>query len=572
MLETKGLTGAETLLRVLGSMGVDRIFASPGSEWSPLWEEIAKAKAKSEGVPLYISSRHEETAVGMASGYAKSTGKLPAVIIHTTVGALHASMGLRAAFHEQVPMVVMAGESIAFGEGQGPDPGGQWLRHLADVGGPARLVQPSVKWSFGVNNSTIFPATIQRACQIATAAPQGPVFLSVPMEFLFEKMNSNPSPAAAFPVAPTADSGQIEELALLLAKAQNPIIISEEGAKNVTTAERLVELAELLGVPVIETRSAGYINFPRNHPLHGGFDPGLYLPETDLVLLVGAVSPWHPASAGPGAKTKVVVLDDNPIRTNIPYWGYQMDLCLTGDIGSSLVHLLKELKGQLSPGDKNLSDRAEKWRTRYRKRKEEWKREAESLQDSKPIDTRWVVHELNEVLPANAMIIEETITHRQAVMRHIDRLQLGSFFTGVAGGLGTGLGTALGVKYAAPNRPVVALIGDGSFNYNPGLAVFGTIQEHGIPILIVLFNNQGYLSMKSGMPKYYPEGWSTRTKTFVGTSISPSPDYASVARAFDCHGETVTEPGEVRPAFERGLKAIASGQGVLIDFRLQTVN
>src|SRR5262245_25895739 len=92
MIETERLIGADMLLRVLSHMGVDRIFVSPGSEWSPVWEAFAKAKAQSEGVSLYITSRHEEIAVGMVSGYAKSTGKLPAVMIHTTVGALHATM------------------------------------------------------------------------------------------------------------------------------------------------------------------------------------------------------------------------------------------------------------------------------------------------------------------------------------------------------------------------------------------------------------------------------------------------------------------------------------------------
>ena len=110
MIETEGLTGADTLLRVLSHMGVDHIFSSPGSEWSPVWEAFAKAKAQSEGVPQYITSRHEEIAIGMASGYAKSTGKLPAVMIHTTVGALHATMALRGALHEQIPMVVFTGE------------------------------------------------------------------------------------------------------------------------------------------------------------------------------------------------------------------------------------------------------------------------------------------------------------------------------------------------------------------------------------------------------------------------------------------------------------------------------
>ena len=142
MIETEGLTGADTLLRVLSHMGVDRIFASPGSEWSPVWEAFAKAKAQSEGVPLYISSRHEEVAVGMASGYAKSTGKLPAVMIHTTVGALHATMALRGALHEQVPMVVFTGESLGFGEEAGPDVGAQWLGALADIGGPCPARRP----------------------------------------------------------------------------------------------------------------------------------------------------------------------------------------------------------------------------------------------------------------------------------------------------------------------------------------------------------------------------------------------------------------------------------------------
>ena len=93
-----------------------------------------------------------------------------------------------------------------------------------------------------------------------------------------------------------------------------------------------------------------------------------------------------------------------------------------------------------------------------------------------------------------------------------------------------------------------------------------------MPILIVIFNNRGYLSQKSGIPKYYPEGWAVKTKTFVGTSISPSPDYAAIARAFSGHGEKVEEPRDVRPALERGLKAVASGQVALIDICLEPVN
>src|ERR1041384_2489080 len=123
------MTGAEALLRALKAMGGECIFASPGSDWAPLWETLAAPNAASE-FPAYVSSRHEDTALGMAMGYAKSTGKLPAVVLHTTVGALHGAMLMRAALHERVPMVVLAGESVGFAEGGGPAVGRQWLRLL----------------------------------------------------------------------------------------------------------------------------------------------------------------------------------------------------------------------------------------------------------------------------------------------------------------------------------------------------------------------------------------------------------------------------------------------------------
>src|ERR1700674_5155949 len=132
----KGLSGAETLLRVLRAMGVERIFASPGSDWAPLWEALAKLHWPD--VPQYLSSRHEETALGMPTGYAKATGKLPAVVLHTTVGPLHATMRVRAALHERIPMVVLAGESFSFSEDPKFPVGPFGLRVLGFPGGPAR--------------------------------------------------------------------------------------------------------------------------------------------------------------------------------------------------------------------------------------------------------------------------------------------------------------------------------------------------------------------------------------------------------------------------------------------------
>src|SRR5206468_3592965 len=142
----------------------------------------------------------------------------------------------------------------------------------------------------------------------------------------------------------------------------------------------------------------------------------------------------------------------------------------------------------------------------------------------------------------------ETITHRLDILRYLDRLTPGRFFEASHGGLGTGLGEALGVKAAAPDRTVIALIGDGALNYNPVLAAFGASQEHRLPILIVIFNNSGYLSQKSGIPLHYPDGWAVKSKRFVGTSIAPRPDYAAVAQAVGGYGETVTDRRQFRAA------------------------
>jgi acetolactate synthase-1/2/3 large subunit len=523
-------------------------------------------------MPVYLSSRHEEIALAMASGYAKATGKLPGVMIHTTVGALHGSMALRGALHEQVPMVVFTGESIAFGEDDGPDPGGQWMRFLSDVGGPARLVDRCVKWSFGVNDKNILVSTIQRACQMAMGSPRGPVFVSLPIEYLFDKVTREAPLKVTMPTMPNPDPKGIDELAGLLAAAQNPVIVSENAGANASIVERMVELAEFLNAPVVETRSSGYVNFPRDHELHGGFDPGEHMTGADVVCLIAATQPWHPASSAIAQGAKVVALDEEPLHMNLPYWGVQVDLSITGELEVSLGALLERLRKIGVKGDDAGLERRKRLREQGVARRAAWADQAQSLESQEPMDTSWVMYQLNQVLPEDVYLVEETITHRLALHQYLDRVKPGHFFSGAIGGLGTGLGTALGVKAAHPEKPVVLVIGDGSFNYNPGIAGFGFTQEFRMPILVVLMNNHGYKSMKRGVPEYYPKGWAVRTNQFVGTSIAPAPDYPAIARAFDGFGERVQSPDDVKPALERGLQAARDGRIALVDIWLEPVN
>jgi acetolactate synthase-1/2/3 large subunit len=526
------MIGAEAILKVLRAMGVERIYASPGSDWAPLWEVLARPHAPGE-IPEYFSVRHEETAVAMASGYARASGKLPAVLLHTTVGTLHATMALRIALHERVPMVVMAGESTTFSEPPAPTAGRQWLRLLTDVGGPARLAESSVKWSFAVNSSLILPQSVQRACQLAMNGPRGPVFLSVPIEYLMETL-ANPLPApAALPSALAADAAALDELGRELSAAERPLIITEEAGRDPLAVRALVALAEKLGAPVAEAWQPYYLNFPRSHPLYAGVVPEIepLVNAADAVLLADCVLPWHPPSALKPAK--VFALGEDPLRLNLPYWGFKADLVVPGALRSTLEALTARIDERSPPWD--------------------FPKRAPIAAASEGMTNSLIATRLNAALPKDAIVVNETITHRIELLQRLTRLELGGFFEASFGGLGLGLSVALGVKHADPRRPVIVTIGDGAFHYNPVVACFGAAQELGLPLLVLLFDNGGYLSQKTDVVSHYPDGAAVKTGRFAGTSITPRPEYAKLAEAYGGYGEKVLRAADLPAALQRGL-------------------
>jgi len=537
------MLGAEAVLRTLRAMGVERIFASPGSDWAPLWEALARPHQPGE-FPEYVSVRHEETAVAMASGWSKATSRLPAVMLHTTVGTLHAAMTLRIALHERVPMVVMAGESIAFGEPPAPMVGRQWLRLLTDTGGPARLIEPCVKWSCALNAAALLPQTVQRACQLALNAPRGPVFVSVPIEHLMETL-PGPLPAAtSLPRPAAAEPAALDALAQALAAAKSPLIITEEAGRDPAAVGSLVALAEALGAPVAEAWQPYYLNFPRDHRLYAGViseGAGEFLAKHDSILLADAVLPWHPPSSLPEGK-KVYAIGEDPLRSRLPYWGFRTDMVVPGELRTTLEGLLQRISPRAH--DVKLARRVEP--------------------AAEEMGNPWIAQQLNEALPADAIVVNETITHRLELLRRLDRLQPGGFYESSFGGLGVGLSTALGVKHAHGGRVVAVTIGDGAFHYNPVAAAFGASQELGLPLLVVLFDNAGYLSQKNDVKTYYPAGEAVRSGRFAGTGITPRPEYAKLAEAYGGYGEKVERPQDLPAALDRGLVQQQRGRLALI--------
>ena len=341
---------------------------------------------------------------------------------------------------------------------------------------------------------------------------------------------------------------------------------------DTAAVQRLVALAETLGAPVFDAWQPGYVNFPRTHPLYGGVAPDMkaLLEESDFVFCVEAVAPAHPPHLLSGSKAHVAVLGEDPLHSRLPYWGFRSDLVVAGAVEPSLAQLAERVSRIVPKGSRAAM--AAKWTERNANLREGLRALGAAAGTRSPIESGWIGHELNAVLPEGAIVVDETITHRLDVLRQLERLAAGEFISASYGGLGMGLGTALGAKVAQPDRTVVVTIGDGAFYYNPVLASFGASQELGLPLLVVLFNNSGYLSLKGDVIREYPDGWAVRTRRFAGLSITPRPDYPALARAFGGHGESVELPSEVRPALLRGLEAVANGNLALIEMVLAPVS
>lgn len=561
-------SGGDILLDVFEKQGIEYIFCSPGSEHFPIWESLARRHTQGDNTLKYINCRHEVLAVFMAYAYAQTTGKLPAVLLHAGVGPLNAAMAIRIAHRASIPMVICCGDTADYGEAA-EDKGEcwKWLGALSESGGTDALVRTYVKWSNAVTSKETLVGYLYHACEIARSFPKGPVLVSIPWEYLLriqpEMTVLGPSNRSVLPKPCPED---LQEVAERLIASKNPIILTEYAGGQPEAVPKLVELAEILGIPVFESIYPRFANFPREHPLHMGYDPSGALREADTIFIVGGITPWQPPSAFPRKGTRTILLDQDTLKERLPYWGYQIDVSITANPSEWLTALVDLLRVRVaaSPGAEALCHkRTEHWRARHEAMVQNWKAEALAGKDSNPISPKWFLYKANEVLPDNAYILAEATTHAALAQRYMAKPN--GFFKALSGGLGMGMGEAAGVKLALPDRTVVLIIGDGSFYYNPALAGLGVCQEYNLPVLTVILNNGIYSAMRGMHLKYYPDGWTVRGNRFFGVDMAPVADFSKVAEAFNAYGERLYDPNEIEPALKRALEQMEQGRSALLD-------
>jgi acetolactate synthase-1/2/3 large subunit len=565
------VSGGELLLDLFEACGIEYIFCSPGTEWTPLWEGLLKRQSQGDKKLKYINCRHEILAISAAQGYTEATGLLTAVLLHSSVGPLMGAMAMRNALSARAPMLIFSGETYEHcGNEETEAQGWQWLGLLSDIGGPSALVENYVKWSNPVKSRDGLIDAVIRGAQIALSTPCGPVYISVTPEILAKtgpvRKITRPSPV---PIAPKLAESDLREIAKLLVRSKNPIIIADHAGRKSGGAAALTELAGLLSAPVYDTVLHFSSNISRDNPLHQGQITAQPLKEADTVLVVASSVPWYPPADGPGDKAKIVLVAEDTRHERWPYWNYRADYTINTSIEAGLSALAKAVRTE-----KNRQKTPEKlYRERLARRQENRNaaisaldRESASVKENKPIAPRWFFHEAQKALPADAIIIDETILHTHLLHRCL--AEPGRYIKPAYGGLGIGLGAALGVKLACPEKPVVLFSGDGAFGYNPVLAALGLSQEYGLPIFIIILDNGGYMAMRKGYHTLYPQGWAVGHENYLGVNITPSPDYVKVAEAFGAGGEKLEEPGKIEAALKRGLKQIAGGKAALLDVRI----
>jgi acetolactate synthase-1/2/3 large subunit len=551
--------GGEAIVEAFRKLGVEYILSSPGTEWAPVWEAMADQIHRRKEGPKLLDVWHETLAVDMAAGYTLATGRMQGVLLHAGSGLLQGAMGIHGAFVAGVPMVVISGESMTYGEQPEFDPGAQWINNLSIVGGTTHLVDSIVKYASVAGSAHTLYESVIRAGELAQRQPTGPTYLSVSTETLMDAWTppANPRNVPPAPRMLTAPE-DIEKLAAQIAKAKHPVVLTEGAGQEVETYEALVALCDKFALPVVEKAGALFANFPKNHPLHQGTDIKPVWREMDLAIVVRARVPWYPPSNRP-PKAVVAMLDEAPHNMAMVYQSHQADMYLEGNVAQTLRDLADAAKPDKATVEARRKDLAVAHDAMIEKRDAQ---QAEARRKT-PIDPAWLCASLNTVMPDDTIYIDEVTTHTGLLRQHLVWNKPQSLFTR-QGGLGQGLGLSLGIKLAKPERPVVTLIGDGAFLYNPALGSLGAARDYNLPIMAVIFNNKKYAAMQGMHLKMYPDGIAAETEVYHGTHIN-APDFVKVAESVGGYGEQATDPEKLQDALKRGLEANRSGKPAIID-------
>ena len=556
------ISGIHAALEILAKSGVRYLFGNPGTTELPLMDALA------EGGPIeYILGLQEIPVMAIADGYAQASRSVGVVNLHICCGLGNAMGMLYNAWRSNTPLIVTAGQQdrrLAFEEPI------LW-------GDMVNTVRPWTKWCAEVGQVTDIPSAIRRAVQTAMTPPSGPVFLSLPLDVQMETAELDLTPPALPDVRIRPPIEAIRNAAAVLSEAKNPAVLVGSRIAEADAVDELVAVAQRLGAPVIHeaATSHGRAAFPSDHPLAAAplpfWSPEVRqrLAEFDVILVAGMKLLqqyiYHePARAVP-EHVRLVQVDDDPWELGK---NYPVEVGVIGHPKPALAELATLLDSTMTD-DQRIAARARATAREedHRKDREALRRKAESQFAARPLTPWCVMDHLARVLPKDVAVIEESPTTTGGYFERVGALKATSdYFAHRGWALGWGLNCAIGVQLAWPERPVLAIVGDGSATY--GIQGLWTAAHYGLPVTFVITNNTQYKILKdcAGVLKL-PQALAGRYESL--DVVKPEVDYVSLAKSFGVSAQRVTEPEELSQVVSESL---AGDRPRLIEVRVASAD
>jgi len=554
--------GSHVMVDAIKACGFRYVSLNPGSSYRGLHDSLVNYGGNV--MPEMITCNHEKLAVAVAHGYTKATGEPMACILHDIVGLLQGTMGIYYAYIDRAPVVVFGGAGPMAYDRRRPNI--DWI-HTANVQG--NVVRDYTKWDDQPASVASVAESIMRGLRVATAAPQGPVYIAldaglqeeeVTQEIELPNFDRLGTPA---PIGP--DPAALRELAARLCASERPVIVVSYAGRDPNAFGQLVELSELLGAGVIDT--GWRLNFPNRHPHNvSGSDA---VEEADCVLFVDVkdMGKWTQKLDRTTRRIEsqirpdATVLDVGFNEVGISAWSHdfaqlhETDVQVTADTRVALPLLIELCE--------ELNDHArEGWRRRLEELHEEtltdWRAEGEHERSLSPVATSRLAAEVWEVVKDYDWVLSAgTASDQVPRVWDFDRPYR---HPGRSLGTATQIGISIGVALAHKDsgRLVVDLQPDGDLMFD--LGALWIAAYHRIPMLAVMFNNRAYYNDWEHQERIARHRETDVARAYIGMELdSPAPDFAAIARGLGWHGEgPIDDPEHVQAAVRRAAEIVAN--------------
>ena len=562
---TRATAGGAIFAR-LKALGVSHVFCNSGTDFPPIIEGLAQAEAAGVDLPDALVIPHEHVAMGMAHGHWLASGRLQAVMLHTNVGLANGAIGAINAAQDQTPLIIMSGrtptvEAGRFGARTVPIGWGQEMRDQT------ALVREATKWDYELRFPEQIEGLLDRGAAIAQSTPSGPVYLSLPREVLCEEIDlAGEAPGVrASVIASASGDANIEEAAALLAAAERPLIIAQRGPRDAAGWDALDRLARDWATPVCDWWAVSNA-IDQTHPSYVGADVAPWLAEADAVLAIDALAPWSPDAHVTPPGQKVVQLGPDPLMQRTPVRMFGADVAVQTETGAGLVALEAAMRARLEGAADRIAMRRARVEPAAAAAREAALAAAE-IAPGAPMTKAFVSARIAAAIAdRDATVLSEL----GAPLAPLGLRRRGQWRQEPhAGGLGWSLPAAMGMKLAAPERLVVATMGDGSYMFANPVACHQVAEAYGVATLSIILNNVEWGAVRQSVAGVYPGGAASRANRMPLTSLAPSPDFAAIARASRLHAERVDEAARLAPAIEEAIEIVDGGRSALLDVAIE---